>query len=538
MITNRADSSCTGGRHRGRLRSLGHNLARAGVFLLLASHWGTASSAAPVVVSRGEPQLFVDDKLISESHALLRTLHQPRKDGGGQVPVIPALDQDGTLQANVSIIRDPRLNQWVMYCLRIGPPVGEDDENGWKRIALVRFVSEDGMNWRSESKDGFERVFPKTHGDFYFASVKAYSPSLDCCSVIFEASDKEWPYKAWFWLSGGKYLKDLKGSHYYRSKDGRTFEHVSQAFTYEKRRLTIDGREFRGPSDTTKMTYDPVTGRFLGMIKFYMYPPDKLTGQLLRSRAFMWFDKLDQPLDLSQLNHIELLPQLAQAKGDFPFDEYYDTTAYRYGSHWLGELKVWHSKGNYVWSAAGSAFFKFMSSDDGLIWRRAAYVNDSGYSEIYLANGPEGGNNGQNDGGYMTFFCNPPLRIADELIFYYGSTSYGKNAPKGKRLTGGGVFRARLRVDGFVSVDFGQLTTQPLEFAGDELRVNSKGNVTAEVIDATGAVLGTAKIKGDALRQVVRFDGKSLRELQGPRNGLKLRFTVESDSALYAFVID
>jgi hypothetical protein len=86
--------------------------------------------------------------------------------------------------------------------------------------------------------------------------------------------------------------------------------------------------------------------------------------------------------------------------------------------------------------------------------------------EIFLPNGAERGNDGRNDGGYISEFSQGPLRVGDELIYYYSASSYGKNAPANRRLTGGGIFRARLRRDGFVSVDSGALTTPLLEFKG------------------------------------------------------------------------
>ena len=565
------DSFCFFGCCRKYVRSVGRRLARAGGFLLLSAPWGIASPAEPLVIPRGEPQLFVDDKLIAESHAVQRTLRQPRKDGGGVKPVlsIPQLfGRPATLEANVSIVYDPRPRLWVMYCLSLVSSIGGlegrvTDEDMWKKVGLVRFVSSDGLNWRSDAPDGVERVFPRTREDLYDPIGKAYAPKMDLVSVCFNAANPEWPYQAWIWLSAGKQLGDRKGVHSYRSKDGRIFERGVQVFSYEKRRIKIGDREFRGPSDATRVSFDPVTGRYLGIIKFYAVPPDPLTEGASRARSYLWLDRMDVPVDLSRIKQIQLVPEVDHAaNGDLPFDEYYDATAYRYGSHWLGELKIWHLRGNYAWSAAGSAFLKFMSSDDGITWRRAAYLNDSGYPEVFVANGPEGGNDGQNDGGYITCFNNAPLRIGDELIFYYGASSYGKNNLLDKRMKGGGIFRARLRLDGFVSVDFGRLTTPLLRFAGDDLRVNSAGvaplhegmgsrrlfaetpeyrratGVTVEALDEAGVVLGLAKLDGDGVRQLVRFDGKSLRELQGARNGLKLRFTVESDAALYAFVID
>ena len=59
-------------------------------------------------------QLFVDDLLVAESSGLRRTLRQPRKEGGGEVPLItPAPGKD--LQAYGTIVRDTRLGRYVMF---------------------------------------------------------------------------------------------------------------------------------------------------------------------------------------------------------------------------------------------------------------------------------------------------------------------------------------------------------------------------------------------------------------------------------------
>lgn len=492
-----------------------------------------------IFVAQGEPQLFVDNRLIAESRALQRTLHQPRKEGGGLAPVLSSPEIFGcrtNLQANGTIIYDPRLALWVMYCLRYAPSLPPDSEHGWLRTAIIRYVSTDGLNWRSESPDGMECVFPRARGDLHDEVSRSSALCIDVGTIGFDRSDAEWPYKGWIWLPNLK--AGRTGAYLLRSKDGRHFERKGLIFAAKARRIAAGDHELVGPGDTTRFVPDPVSGKFLTVLKFYTNKPVPLTESRLRSRAYLFVDRIDEPLDLRTLDHVALVPEQAQRNGDFPFDEFYDSTAYRYGSHWLGELKVWHGKGDYAWSAAGCAFLKFITSEDGLVWRRSAYVNDSGFAEVYLSNGAEGGNKGQNDGGYITTFCNAPLRIGDELIFYYGASSYGRNAGPDRRLTGGGIFRSRLRLDGFVSVDAGQLTTPALRFAGEELRVNSAGPVTVEALTDRNAVLGSAKLSGDAVRQRVRFSGRTLRELLGERPDLRLRFTVEPGAALYAFVID
>jgi hypothetical protein len=230
------------------------------------------------------------------------------------------------------------------------------------------------------------------------------------------------------------------------------------------------------------------------------------------------------------------MPAMAARNGDLPADEYYASTAWRYGSLWLGGLKIFHARDNYPWSAAGCAFLKLVVSRDGLNWHKVPFTNNTGIAEVFIPNGVEGGNEGRNDGGYISEFSQGPLHIGDELIYYYSSSSYGKNATGGRRITGGGIFRARLRRDGFVSVDAGTLTTPLLEFRGRELVVNAVGPVTVQVLNEAGEFRGAATVQGDSVRQVVRFDGKALSQV-APHGRCRLRFAVQPGGQVYSFTV-
>jgi hypothetical protein len=261
----------------------------------------------------------------------------------------------------------------------------------------------------------------------------------------------------------------------------------------------------------------------------------------LRARGFLFADRLDRHIDLAQVTRLSLIPEGAMRNGDMPTDEYYSSTAWRYGSLWLGGLRIWHSRDNYPYSASGCAFLKLVVSRDGLNWKKVPFANAAGEPEVFIGNGAEGGNGARNDGGYMTEFSNAPLRIGNELIYYYGSSSWGKNHPRPYRVSGGGIFRARLRPDGFVSVDAGTLVTRKLAFAGRELLVNGVGPITVEAVKATGeslATLASAKITGDSLAHRVVFDGgRSLGDV-APDGVVQLRFTAGRGGALYSFTID
>jgi hypothetical protein len=175
-------------------------------------------------------------------------------------------------------------------------------------------------------------------------------------------------------------------------------------------------------------------------------------------------------------------------------------------------------------------------SRDGLDWRKVPFTNNTGVPEVLIPNGAEGGNGGKNDGGYISEFSQGPIRVGDELIYYYSASSYGKNAVKDHRLMGGGIFRARLRRDGFVSVDKGKLTTPLFELEGQELLLNAAGPLKVQVLDNSGRTRASASIKGDSVRHLVRFKGRSLRQVAsgGP---CRLRFEVQPPGQLYSFTV-
>jgi hypothetical protein len=295
------------------------------------------------------------------------------------------------------------------------------------------------------------------------------------------------------------------------------------------REVVQNGRNLHGPQDVSTIYHDPVSDRLLASLKFTA--PQLPNSNHLRSRAYLFVDRPDAPLNLDRLSEVALVPAAEDRDGDLEFDEYYASTAWRYGSIWLGGLKVWHHWGDYPYSAGGCAFLKFAVSRDGLHWSKIRFPDDAGAPEVFIPNGVEGGNQGHNDGGYITEFSQGPLRLGDELIYYYGCSSWGKNQTDDQRITGGGIFRARLRVDGFVSVDGGKLATKPLVMEGKRLVVNSAGPLKVEVLTDGGEPLARAGVDGDALAHVV--GGVEL-----PRQGaVRLRFAVQEGGHLYSFTV-
>ncbi|MDM8005164.1 MAG: hypothetical protein QUV05_03300 [Phycisphaerae bacterium] len=505
-------------------------LAAAGLGLALSgcAAWVGGERGGPIApLKPGVAQLFVDDELIESQQGLERRLHCPVKDNGGNEPIIAAPAPRTTILAYGSIVFDTKLKKYVMF------------SQGFVERHMYRFTSEDGLNWDTGKGVEFEEITFGPPPEMEPGAVGR--PGIDVFSCFYDTRDAEWPYKGWLYYAN--YGPNREGIYYVRSRDGRKWDRLNFVVNAwagpgdtSARRIEQDGKVVYGPGDVTLFYHDPIDNRFLGIFKFFTSENVGPARSNLRSRAYHFLDRLDEPFDSNRIERIALLPPAEAEDNDGPADEFYASTAWRYESLWLGGLKVWHGKDDYPHSENGCAFFKLVVSRDGLNWHKVPFKNDAGVPEVFIPNGPQGGNNGRNDGGYMSEFSQGPLRIGDELIYYYSSSSWGKNAPSDKRIFGGGIFRARLRVDGFVSVVGGTLTTKPLAITGRDLFVNAVGPVSVSVLAGDGKVLGETSIVGDSLRHQVRFGGRTLADLAGGRP-VRLRFTVAPPGHLYSFTV-
>lgn len=495
------------------------------------------TSLPPVVIPSGQAQLFVDDYLISIQVGLKRTLRRAVKDGGGNEALI-SLDQEfgetkATLEANGTIVYDPRLKKWVMFALAFASSWPGDSAD---RVRLYRFTSDDAMTWRKGDDGTPQRIAI----DLSDPVSKTRATNVDLFSCTYDETDPVHPYKGWLFFAN--WGAGREGTYFVQSADGVNWKRGPVVLVAGSRTLEQDGRVMNGTGDVTTFYHDRTANRFLACMRWASVT-DVENNNRLRARGFVFTDRLDQLIDLGQISRLGLIPEGAKRNGDMPTDEYYSSTAWRCGSLWLGGLRIWHSRDDYPYSANGCAFLKLVVSRDGLNWKKVPFENDANEPEVFIANGKEGGHDGRNDGGYMTEFSNAPLRIGNELIYYYGCSSWGKNHPRPYRVTGGGIFRARLRPDGYVSVDGGSLVTRRLTISGRDLFVNGVGPITVDVVRPAGndvAKVASAVIRGDSLHHKVVFDGnRSLRDFatEGP---VQLQFTVDGGGggALYAFTID
>jgi hypothetical protein len=486
-----------------------------------------APSAGPVHLESGVAQLFVDDEMLDSGAGFERTLHSPVKEGGGNVPLIAA-KPGSTLLAYGTIVWDARMRRYVMFT------------QGFPERHMYRFTSKDGLDWDVGSgKAEFEEVsFGPPPERETGSRGKA---GIDLFSCFYDSADSIHPYKGWLYYAN--YGPSREGIYFVRSVDGRRWERLNLVVNAwagpgdgSARRIEQDGKTVYGPGDVTLFYHDPLSKRFLGLFKFFTSEKVGEAGNNLRSRVYLFLDRLDAAVDTERITRVALLPPARQADGNDPADEFYASTAWRYESLWLGGLKIWHGQGEYPWSAAGCAFLKLVVSRDGLNWKKVPFRNECGVPEVFIANGAEGGNGGQNDGGYISEFSQGPLRIGNELVYYYSASSWGKNADPERRLLGGGIFRGRLRVDGFVSISAGTIVTKLILAKGKELCVNAVGPVRARMLDRKMQILGEAFIVGDSVQHRVNFNDLNFAAVAGG-SPVHLQFQIEPPGRLYSFTI-
>ena len=157
---------------------------------------------------------------------------------------------------------------------------------------------------------------------------------------------------------------------------------------------------------------------------------------------------------------------LAPDAHDPPAVEFYGMPVFRYAGHYLGLLYVFHTRVEEPiqrnFRNFGPIDVQLASSRDGINWDRA------GDREPFIPNGPPG----SIDAGEI-FVARGPVAVDDELWFYYSpsATEHGVTGRSGP------ICLAKLRRDGFVSVDAGDetgtLVTKPFHCEGGPLTINA-----------------------------------------------------------------
>jgi hypothetical protein len=219
---------------------------------------------------------------------------------------------------------------------------------------------------------------------------------------------------------------------------------------------------------------------------------------------------------------------------DPPAMEFYGMPVFKYEAHYVGLLWAYHTRPEEPKQRTfGTIDVQLASSRDGINWDRA------GDRKPFIPNGPPG----SIDAGEI-YTARAPVVVDNELWFYYspGNMEHGVTGRSGP------ICLAKLRLDGFVSVDAGQdagsLTTKPFRCEGGPLKINAsarEGMVGVAVLDESGI-----QYQGYSRQECALFDGDSvdhsvtwreklsLEELKGKT--IRLKFYLQNAS-LYSFTV-
>ena len=462
-------------------------------------------------------QLFIEDAIIEETRGVARTLNQPAKYAGNPI-MIPLYPWEGALWLYGTVWNDPEEGRFRMWYQGQGgraiPPMGSDiGDSHWKHInfdpsTLLYTVgyatSEDGIFWERPNlgfvEDEGSRDTNLVLLDACFANVvkDVREPDLDRLykSLFFEARDPD----------GTANMGDG----------------VSVAFSPDGLRWTKYERNpviARSSDNHMLLGWDDLHGKYVAYCRPSVHEGN-MTRRIGRSVSDD-FENWTVPEDV-----------LAPDDDDPPGTELYGMSVFKYEGLYVGLINVYHAPPEEPQIRfAGPMDTQLAVSRDGVVWERA------GDRVPFIPNGPPGS---MDMGEIYTALA--PVVMGDELWFYY-SAGDGDHGAVG---TAGVLCLAKLRLDGFVSVDAGDetgtLLTRPFRCDGGSLTINAAargGTVGVAVLDESGiqhqgySRVDCALFDGDSVSHKVTWRGKgSLDELRG--RDIRLKFYLRN-ARLYSF---
>ena len=463
------------------------------------------------------PYLFIDDLWIDEMQGVSKTLNQPAKYAGNPI-MIPLYPWEGRLALYGTVWNDGedgRFRMWYQGYAGMGvPSMGADIQSSpWKGFDAANLLytigyatSNDGIFWNRPNLGLIEYDGSKDNNlvllDAAFANIikddRDPNPDRLYKSLFFEARDP----------AGTPNMGD--GVSVAFSPDGLhwTKYHGNPVITQSSDSHTLLG-------------WDDLHGKYVSYCRPSVHEGNmtRRIGRSVSDDFVTW----TIPEDV-------LVPD----DDDPPGLEFYGMPVFKYHDIYIGQLLAYHTPPEEPQIRfAGTVDVQLAVSRDGIDWTRA------GGRKPFLPNGPPG----SLDAGEI-YMARGPVTVGDELWFYYSA------CPVEHGITGrsGPICLAKLRIDGFVSIDAGQetgaLVTKPFRADGERLSLNASargGAVSVAVLDEHGVQhdgfqrADCALFDGDAVDHIVTWRSKSsLAELRG--RPIRLKFYLRN-AALYSFTI-
>jgi len=471
-------------------------------------------------------QLFVDDFLIEEMD-LTKKFHQP------VICETPVFQPETPLEKNDG------------YCTCACPfndGIFYDDEAGkfkmWYHAGWFDGVgyaeSEDGIHWKRlkelypDRED--ERLIKRKpgwlrDGSAMWIDYDAQKPNERYKMLIFY---RVFDFDVRYYHKKPKHSHDIPGSVppvekaiLYKSHNGIDWEEVGEAGAC---------------GDNTTFFYNPFRKKWVFSLRIF----SKLDSRV-RTRGYYESDDFYKfadwkPEDIRFWSRADIYDLPDPALGYYT--QLYNLDATPYESIMLGFYSIFMGPPNNICEITKKPKLndlKLAYSRDGFYWDRPAY-------DDFISSSRK---EGAWDYGYTHAVNGGCLVVGDEIYFYFSAFSGDSPAFGSHKYSGGNVGLAKLRRDGFASLEAkeksGKITTKKLEFSGDYLFINadsSRGKIYVEVLDQDGVVLSGFS-KADCLP--VSINGTKIpvkwkeRDLKAIGNqAVKFRFYLEN-AGIYSF---
>ena len=485
-----------------------------------------------------ERRLFIDDAILDTTRSVKRRLHQLDKYPGNPVLTGDRPWEIARMNAR-SVLRDPATGEFRMWYYATG---GSPDEVRLRSV-IAYATSLDGVNWKKPDLhihnyhgQTLNNICRRPHfdetGDRWY---------IDAVCVLDDPDDPD-PMRRYKMATTQKKTDDEfnsttpypSGVYFAFSPDGVHWqEDPRPGFTM-----------LGGFSDTFGCLYDHRNKRYIAHVKPITYELGrydqhnwiagegyfglengewkKIKCKRLRavtvSRDFLNWSKPEYILPLGAEE-----PEA---------DQVYDTAIFPYESIYLGLADIYHP------NVTGTIDSRLIWSPDGLDWRWAFDKTPVIPAGRDLCDWDCGGNIVANGS---------PVRMGDELWFYYGASCWRHPGGKIKRFRPARgtscIGLATIRVDGFVSLDcgarLGKALTAPVRLKHDGLCVNANaegGELRCRLLRRGRPIPGfdfksCAPLRHDSVRHALRFEGGPIPHSKAP---IRIEFALKNAS-LYSF---
>lgn len=457
--------------------------------------------------------LVFDNFSIADTFRLRRTVHKPKRD-----PLRPILVADRPWEAAViagKIVFDCEKNLWRMWYvahdhnaekIRKSLKTSTYGNVGEPQTSFLCYAeSVDGVRWEKPCLD----VYSGTNICF-----KGYSDVVN--STILYQTDR--PEDERYILINRDWFSDQVGGIYIaKSRDGIHWEY------------TDTKPVIHGESDCNN---DCVYNSERNVYMLYM--------RGWHTAAVGWDNgKKNQRRRIAYSESRDLKnwtePQVIMSPDELDTNDFYGISVFRYANAYLGFLWIFDD------DIYETIDVELCWSRDGIKWERhperPKFIETEEKGEI---------------GGYMVYPAQEPVIHSDNIYIYVNAHSrfpHNRQPENWENI----VYRTKLRMDGFVSLDagseMGNLITKPFILQSDKITINAAtqgGYIVAELAepywyDPKGKVIEGFSAKefdvftGDSTNHILSWQGNSdLSRLIGKRIMLKMAMV---HSQIYSFTI-